>query len=68
MNSRLGFYLFDFYFFVFVFVFTLFYFLFLLFLILDLDKECDLMSHMMVIQVTKHDRSMTFVIEWLYIL
>ena len=32
-------------------------------LFLDLDKECDVMSHVMVTQVTKYNRSIIPVIE-----
>ena len=34
-------------------------FLILLFFILDLDKRYDVMLHVIIIQVTKHDKDMT---------
>jgi len=46
-------------------VFLLILFLFLFHL--DLDKEYDVISFMMITQVTKHDRGVTPVIEWSYI-
>jgi len=45
------------------FIFFLFFFsilfLILLFFILDLDKRYDVMLHVIIIQVTKHDKDMT---------
>ena len=33
----------------------------------NLDKECNIISYMMVTQVTKYDRDIILIIEWLYI-
>ena len=48
----------------------LFLFLFLILiltLILDLDKACNIISCIMVIQVTKCDRNVTLVTKWSHI-
>jgi len=36
-------------------------------LILNLDEGCDVISYMTVIQVTKHDRNIIFIIGWSHI-
>jgi len=57
--------LFIFFLFIFLFCFS-FYFIFgftFYFFILDLDKECNIISYVTVIQVTKHDRSVISITE-----
>jgi len=48
--------------FIFHFLFILILVFFFIFIILNLDKECDMILHMIIIQVTKCDRGMIQVI------
>ena len=50
-------------FFSFLSLFFLYFFLILLFFILDLDKRYNVMLHVIIIQVTKHDKDMISVTE-----